>query len=156
MIPNAFDYKTNRFYLKSSNVTFDLQLRGYKNIVGENSGTGKTLLYKTIENFKELEESGAAKYSVQNITALNRRADRKKLFEFLNVTENLIIIDNADHLLRGRQDVINQIIEDNNNVYLIFSRAVEFEISLNYYARFEKNSDGIITISYEFNQGGWF
>lgn len=156
MLPNVFDYQTNTLLLETNKVIFDIKMRGNKNIVGENSGTGKTLLWNSIKNRKELEERKATDISVANITLFNRNSDLDKMINTIqNVKENLIIIDHADLLLREKQNIISQIICDMSNKYLIFSRNINFKISPNYYGYF-KRDDKRITLEYKWNMEGWY
>lgn len=144
----AYNWKTNILEIKDKyNNHYKLELRGNKNIVKGESGTGKTYLAKLIESIKKRET--LSEYNVDNIIILNLfNIDQLRTFK-----DKLIIIDRADYILE-KQDVI-YINSDINNRYLIFSKVpLGIDLSPNHQADFVTN-DTITIMEYRFNVKGW-
>lgn len=150
----CYDWETNKLYIETiSGVKFDIQMRGYKTIVGGNSATGKTFLCSTIADYKKAEDSGVniSSFDVSDIVLLTR--ENKGL---IGKTERkLFIIDRADMFITDED--VNRMNKDiNTNRYLIFARKpMALYITPNYYGEFVATDDNI-SLKYLFNVRGWF
>lgn len=136
----------------NESVEFNLRLKGFKAVIGGDSGTGKSLLYTKIRELQEdnMNPSWLRKYDVSNIVLYNK----KKLDDIKKLKRHLIIIDRSDLILdKETVDWINY--DCGFNKYLIFGRKLlGVDLSPNYYGKFI-NRNGVIQIEYEFNVGGW-
>lgn len=146
---SIYNWKTNilDFEDKYKNHYY-LKLRGDKNVIKGNSGTGKTYLYNKLEAIKKRLDS-TSNYDAENIILLNK----DNLITLDTLTKKLIIIDNADLLLTEKQvDFINM---DDNNRYLIFTRVpIGLDISPNHQADLVQEGDKTI-MQYRFSVKGW-
>ena len=127
---------------------YHLKLRGNKNIIKGNSGTGKTYLYKKINSVKQRLENTSS-YNADNLFMLN-----KDNIDKLGTLKNkLILIDNAELLLDERTvDIINM---DDDNRYLIFARVpLGIDMSPNHQADLIQEGDKTV-LKYRFNIKGW-
>lgn len=105
-------------YTDKQGVSYVLKLRGTITIVKQASGTGKTLLAESLKAFKKVSEVKGI--SCSNILIIT---EENMLSKVKNVTNHLIIIDKADRLLKGKEDIINSINTDfRGNTYLLFAR----------------------------------
>lgn len=144
----AYNWETNILEIKDKYGShYKLELRGNKNIVKGDSGTGKTYLAKLIESIKKKELQ--SEYNVDNIIILNL-INKDQLKAFRN---KLIIIDRADYIL-GKQEAV-YMNSDINNRYLIFSRVpLGIDLSPNHQADFIIK-DTVTIMEYRFNVKGW-
>lgn len=100
----AYNWETNILEIKDKYGShYKLELRGNKNIVKCESGTGKTFLAKLIESIKKKEVQ--SEYNVDNIIILNL-LNKDQLKAFRN---KLVIIDRAEYILE-KQDVMYKIV----------------------------------------------
>lgn len=145
----VYDWDTNTidFSDKYKNHYY-LQLRGNKNIIKGNSGTGKSYLYNKINKIKQRLDS-TSNYDADNLFLLNKD-NVEKLGTFKN---KLIIIDNAELLLDERAvDIINM---DDDNRYLIFARVpLGIDLSPNHQADLVQEGDTTV-LKYRFDVKGW-
>jgi ABC-type dipeptide/oligopeptide/nickel transport system ATPase component len=165
----AYDSQTNKLYLSTNNVTFDIQLRGLITLVEGDSATGKSLLCNVITKLQKAVKGNTAIVStdgdvpiVENILCIDYQyegseADLINLLSSQEHKNKLIIIDNADTILYGKPNVVQFINLDRRNTYLIFSRGfLEFDVSVNYVAVFIPKEDKLIELHYIHSIEGWF
>lgn len=145
---NAYNYEQNLLEIKDKyNNNYRLELRGNKNLVKGNSGTGKTYLVDLIKSIKE--NKVQSEYNVDNIEILNNL----NLCNLKTFKNKLILIDKAEFIL-DTQNIL-YINSDTNNRYLIFSRVpLGIELSPNHQADFITDN-GVTTMNYRFNVKGW-
>ena len=132
---DAYNHETNILEIKDKYGNhYRLELKGNKNIVKGDSGTGKTYLSDLIESIKKKEIQ--SDYNVDNIIILNA-LNVSKLKTFNN---KLIIIDRAEFLLDSQ--AVLYINSDMDNRYLIFSRVpLVLYLSPNHQAAFDMQGD---------------
>lgn len=150
----AYDYEKNKLNLKiKSGLVFDIQLRGRITLIRGNSGTGKTLLVKSIEGIMNSGANSVAYLGgvdVSNIITITKSLNG---FDFED-NERLVIIDRADFCLSDK--VVERIRSYRNLRFLIFARgSYDFFISPNQIGVFEDNGNKI-SIKYDFSKEGWF
>lgn len=145
---NAYDFKENILEIRDKNNNhYRLELRGNKNLIKGNSGTGKTYLYDLIESIKKKKTESV--YNVDNIITLST-LNLSQLREF---EDKLIIIDRAEYILDSAD--IEYINSDTDNRYLIFARVpLGIELSPNHQADLIEQ-DGVTMMKYRFNVRGW-
>lgn len=150
----AYNYDENKLTLKiKSGVVFDLQLRGNITLIRGDSGTGKTLLVKSIEG---IIGSGANSVDylggvdVSNIITITKSLNG---FNFED-DEKLVIMDRADFFLSD--EVVERIRGCRKLRFLIFARgSYDFFISPNQIGVFVDNGN-TVSIKYDFSKKGWF
>lgn len=145
---DAYNYETNILDINDKYGNhYRLELRGNKNIIKGNSGTGKTYLSDLIESIKKKEVQ--SEYNVDNIIILNAlNIDQLKAFK-----NKLIIIDRAEFLLDSQ--AVLYINSDLDNRYLIFSRVpLGVDLSPNHQADFCTQGDTTVML-YRFEVKGW-
>ena len=128
--------------------SYYLELRGNKNIIKGNSGTGKTFLCDRIDRIKK-QKDNMSQYDVENIVVLNT----DNIDKLPNYRNKLIIIDEAELLLSDKDvEIINT---DNSNRYLIISRCLMgIDLTPNHQADLVLE-DGVTKLKYRFNVKGW-
>ena len=123
------DKTISRLAINTPYYTFDIQLRGHITIFEGVSSSCKTLLLNTIKydhlnNSKEL----ADKYQLMGVIKLDYSGYTQQMTEdeiialLKNRSKNLILIDNADTLLSGKEKLCKFISSDIRNQYMIMSR----------------------------------
>lgn len=145
---DAYNHETNILEINDKYGNhYRLELRGNKNIVKGNSGTGKTYLSDLIESIKKKEIQ--SEYNVDNIIILNA-LNINQLQTFKN---KLIIIDRAEFLLDSQ--AVLYINSDRDNRYLIFSRVpLGVDLSPNHQADFDTQGN-MTVMTYRFDVKGW-
>ncbi len=145
---DAYNHETNILEIKDKYGNhYRLELKGNKNIVKGDSGTGKTYLSDLIESIKKKEIQ--SDYDVDNIIILNA-LNVSQLQTFKN---KLIIIDRAEFLLDSQ--AVLYINSDMDNRYLIFSRVpLGVDLSPNHQADFDTQGN-VTVMSYRFDVKGW-
>lgn len=105
-------YRTNY-----SGVEFNLIFYDTLTIIGGESGIGKTVLFKAIENDSILGDINAVCLNYDDITS--------GIIDItLNVSQNkIIVIDNADVILTPEQKL--KVSMDQNNQYIIFAHSIQ-------------------------------
>lgn len=104
--------------LKCNHITFQLKPQSDITLVCGDSGTGKTLLYRLLRAKQQLEE-------IPNLLLYNLNDYQKfpleEYIELKNISNHLIIVDNADMVL---SPLTRQYIRVNskNNIYVLFGR----------------------------------
>lgn len=146
---NIYDWETNVIDIMDKYENhFYLELRGNKNTVKGSSGTGKSFLFNMIKAIKQRMDK-TARYNADNIFLLSK----DNIDKLESVKNKLIMIDKAELLLGVKEvEFINM---DDDNRYLIFSRApLGIEMSPNHQADLV-TEDGITKLQYRFNVRGW-
>ena len=146
---NVYDWDKNILEIKDKYKNhYYLELRGGKNQIKGDSGTGKTHLFNLIEKVKK-DIKKQSQYNADNILTINE-LNRDKIGKCQN---KLILIDKAELLLTEKQ--IDYINGDTDNRYLIFSRVpIGIEISPNHQADLV-TEDGVTKLRYRYNVKGW-
>jgi IstB-like ATP binding protein. len=146
---NAYDWDTNTLEIKDKYKNhFILQLRGNRNIIKGESGTGKSFLNNFLYNAKHNQNINK-RYNTDNLFILNM--DNKS--ELDRIKGKLIIIDRADLILTD--DDVETINQDHDNRYLLFAREpLGIELSPNHQADLITDK-GITFLKYRFNVKGW-
>ncbi len=141
---DAYNFESNVLEINDKNNNhYRLELRGNKNQIKGNSGTGKTYLYDLIESIKK--KAAQSDYNVDNIITLSA-LNLSQLREF---EDKLIMIDRAEYLLNRTE--IEYINSDTSNRYLIFSRVpLGIEMSPNHQADFVEQ-EGVTVMKYRFD-----
>lgn len=101
----------------SGNITFSLNLKSGLTLIAGDSSTGKTMFYQKYMKKCRLENN-------KNVVFINNDilSSGISLKALLNVSNKLIIIDNADLLIDI--DMARQIYNDGSNQYIIFGRDI--------------------------------
>lgn len=148
----CFNWDNNTLYVSDlSGNTFNLEFKGFKTIINGKSAAGKSLLCGILENLmSDLNPDDFKEYDTSNIFIVNKQ----NITSLRNLKRNLIIIDRADIILDKKTvEIINY--DCGINKYLIFSRKpLGIDISPNYFGILEEHN-GVFTIKYEFDIGGW-
>lgn len=106
-----------------SGIAINIQLPGRINILGGDSATGKTFCAEFIAVLPGDERMLGSQLKTVVFNAVSsRQLDLLTILKTLSNT--LIVIDNADILLRGREELVDFINGDKSNQYLIFSRGI--------------------------------
>jgi hypothetical protein len=134
----SYDFTTGKFCLyEKHGFIFDFTLRKPRVIVKDKSSTGKTYLSELINvsnriNFNSNLEDFPA-------VAINVKTDISVIVDLMDLKNKLIIIDDADLLLRRNSFLLNRIIGNTQNDYLIFTRGwFEFHVyphNIGYFSR---------------------
>ena len=133
------------------NKKFNLVLRGRIIIVPGKTSNGKTLICTLLSKLKN-QPQYAKDY--ENLVMVNYTLPDSDIIKKLK--GKLIIIDNADIVLAGKDDLVQHIALDRNNQYIIFGRSsFELGLSPNYYAEL-REEDLKFTLHYEYDTKGWF
>jgi hypothetical protein len=130
-------------------VHFDFEFRGYINQVLGESGSGKSFFVKEVLLRKEGDIENKEFWDDVLVFIRNRR----NLEGIKNQKNKVILIDNADIL--ETKKYIDYIRNDRNNVYVIFSRGLDFSITPNYIAQVI-NCNNVLTLEYMFSERLWF
>jgi tRNA uridine 5-carbamoylmethylation protein Kti12 len=129
-------------------IKYEIELRGYVTIVSGNSGTGKTLLCDIV---KQHISDGNTKFIVIDATS-------RGLFDltFLkNKKGKIIFIDDADLMVSRK--ILNYILKDRNNYYVMFRRDnYDVHLSPNYYATIVWDTRNIGHFKYDCEVVGWY
>lgn len=151
-----YDYDSGKLVAKYRDIIcFDLEIRKPITQVYGDSATGKTLLVNFIKNEKKnvrFNMSGDED-TVSNIVVFDDMFCKNDIAQ---ITKSLIVIDRCDLILT--EDIVDFIVGDRNNHYLLFSRTgLPLGISPNYYGEFAWDSDSnTISIFYKYSEMGWF
>lgn len=144
-------YDNNSLVIKniSCNLTFDLKLRGHLVQVDGASGTGKTLLFNTINDIRnfylnnKMEDINVFAYDINSITI-----DKLK-----SIKNSLIVVDRCNLL---SPDLVSYINSDKNNTYIVLGRGnLGFNLSPNYFATLV-TCNNTVSLNYDFSEVGWF
>jgi hypothetical protein len=134
-----YDFPTGKFMFDDKHgVIFDFTIRKPRTIVNDKSGVGKTYLCQLINS------ANLVLYSL-NINdypaiAINYDIDVQRIESFMNLKEKLIIVDNADLLLRQYPFLLKEIVSNTQNDFLIYSRGYfDFEVYPHNAAYFERD-----------------
>lgn len=145
---DAYNHETNILEINDKyDNHYRLELKGNKNIIKGNSGTGKTYLSDLIESIKKKEIQ--SEYNVDNIIILNAL----NINQLQTFKDKLIIIDRAEFLLDSQ--AVLYINSDTDNRYLIFSRVpLGVDLSPNHEADFDTQGN-MTVMAYRFDVKGW-
>jgi ABC-type transporter Mla maintaining outer membrane lipid asymmetry ATPase subunit MlaF len=153
----VYDFKTRRLLLNTlDGISYDLELNGNIAVVGGDSGTGKTFLCKLIKERKKLAETSSEVTFVGNIEVFDLDSGPPSLDVLKALKNKLVVIDEADILLDGSVEVLNNINDDYiRNHYLIFSRGgIHVKVTPAHCASFVVN-DGCVRLDYSEIGRGW-
>lgn len=133
-------------------VSFDLEIRKPITQIYGNSATGKTLLVNYVKNEKRNNKYNESIEDLSNIFVFD---DTFSIEDISKISNSLIIIDRCDLILSS--DIVNFIVADRSNHYLLFSRtALPLGISPNYYGELVCSDTNTISISYKYSEVSWF
>lgn len=134
-------------------VSFNLDIRKPITQIYGDSATGKTLLVNFIRNEKRNSKFNAGSINdLSNIFVFDDIVTESDLFDIKN---SLIVIDRCDLILS--LNIVDFIVEDKSNNYLLFSRtSLPLGLSPNYYGEFVHDFDNNIIISYKYSEVSWF
>lgn len=134
-------------------VSFSLDIRKPITQIYGDSATGKTLLVNFIRNEKRNSKFNAGSINdLSNIFVFDDIVTESDLFDIKN---SLIVIDRCDLILS--LNIVDFIVEDKSNNYLLFSRtSLPLGLSPNYYGEFVHDFDNNIIISYKYSEVSWF
>lgn len=142
-----YDYNMSVLHYVKNGIEFHLQLRPRITIVLGDSGTGKSLLTKLLDDSKETSRMIHSK-DFNNIVIL------KDASNFPKNEEALVVID--DDVVEINSDIINNIRTSEKLHFLIFTRVpMDIGLSPNYYGEF-KRVGNLVQIYYPFNERLWF
>jgi predicted ATPase len=153
---SIYNFKTGELQLSTKNgIHFALRLRPRITVIKGDSATGKTLLWKTVENIKYTEKDITIEQVATNIELINRHTDGAKVEQYLFSRGKLIIIDNADLLFRREHSYAENIVSSTGNHFLVFSRDIaDLGVTPNHYGEFHVN-EKTISIDYAYSIPGW-
>ena len=139
----VYDYETNKLnYITKDGLVFDLSLRGSITLISGASATGKTLLFKELENAKKLNKTVSG-VDVDNIYLFTYGDDFK-----LEDKKCLVIIDRGEKFLTD--DICEQIVACDNARFLIFTRGShDLYVSIHQMGELKKK-DGKIVTDYQY------
>lgn len=134
-------------------VSFNLDIRKPITQIYGDSATGKTLLVNFIRNEKRNSKFNAGGINdLSNIFVFDDIVTESDLSDIKN---SLIVIDRCDLILS--LNIVDFIVEDKSNNYLLFSRtSLPLGLSPNYYGEFVHDFDNNIIISYKYSEVSWF
>lgn len=134
-------------------VSFNLDIRKPITQIYGDSATGKTLLVNFIKNEKRNSKFNAGGINdLSNIFVFDDIVTESDLSDIKN---SLIVIDRCDLILS--LTIVDFIVEDKSNNYLLFSRtSLPLGLSPNYYGEFVHDFDNNIIISYKYSEVSWF
>lgn len=134
-------------------VSFNLDIRKPITQIYGDSATGKTLLVNFIRNEKRNSKFNAGGINdLSNIFVFDDIITESDLSDIKN---SLIVIDRCDLILS--LNIVDFIVEDKSNNYLLFSRtSLPLGLSPNYYGEFVHDFDNNIIISYKYSEVSWF
>lgn len=134
-------------------VSFNLDIRKPITQIYGDSATGKTLLVNFIKNEKRNSKFNAGGINdLSNIFVFDDIVTESDLSDIKN---SLIVIDRCDLILS--LNIVDFIVEDKSNNYLLFSRtSLPLGLSPNYYGEFVHDFDNNIIISYKYSEVSWF
>lgn len=134
-------------------VSFNLDIRKPITQIYGDSATGKTLLVNFIRNEKKNSKFNAGGINdLSNIFVFDDIVTESDLSDIKN---SLIVIDRCDLILS--LNIVDFIVEDKSNNYLLFSRtSLPLGLSPNYYGEFIHDFDNNIIISYKYSEVSWF
>lgn len=134
-------------------VSFNLDIRKPITQIYGDSATGKTLLVNFIKNEKRNSKFNAGGINdLSNIFVFDDIVTESNLSDIKN---SLIVIDRCDLILS--LNIVDFIVEDKSNNYLLFSRtSLPLGLSPNYYGEFVHDFDNNIIISYKYSEVSWF
>lgn len=129
-------------------IIYSLNLHGNTTIIDGDSGTGKTLMCQVAKQMIANNADYLVTYDTDNKSSLNVNI----LKQYKN---KLIIIDNADLIVYG--DILEYILNDRNNHYILFRRNnYDVRLSPNYYAKLVKNDKNIRYLEYLSTNPRWY
>lgn len=152
----CYDFNSGRLKISYDNIIFDLELRNPVTQVFGNSATGKTLLtdlIKRLQTYSSRNGSDLDDMDVSNILVIDNEND---LYKIISTSNNLIIMDEFDLIIKDNRNIIEYIVQDRKNHYLLFARrGYPLSLSPNYYGELI-NEDGIVKIFFKYSVEGWF
>lgn len=141
--------------IKGKEVDVDIYLRGSVVVIRGDYTTKKSLLMNIIK--KEVIQMKASGIE-SNVEIFDYM--RANMVELKLCRNKLIIIDNADELIKNNNKIINYINNDCSNQYIIIGRSVsKLHIMPNYIGHLEvKNIQGkkVITLEYDYTNHSWW
>jgi hypothetical protein len=151
----------SRFVFDTGSVVFNLELRGHVTVFEGHSSTGKTYFLKSIyENYPNF-VNAFKKHGISDVVyvnAVNTVSDNAfaTLLDTLKKRKGcLVLIDNGDKVLNGRDKLLKHISVDSGNQYVICSRGgVGLGVSPNHYGELKQEGDEI-TSAFHWNERGW-
>lgn len=138
----------------------DIKLRGSIVVIRGASAIGKSLLVGAIKRqiAKLKARKGGFDELYSNIVIFDYQ--NEKISDIQNYKEKLIIIDNADELLSGAEDIVEFINNDLSNQYLLIGRSIGgLHTTPNYigHINIEQGKErNIIKLEYDFTDGSWW
>lgn len=151
----------HRLLLNAGGATFDLELRGHITVFEGDSSTGKTYFFNAIledytNNHNAYNELGINGVLFVNAANLIADIDYKILLDRLKQQKRwLVLIDNGDKVLHGRNELLRYILLDTVNQYIIASRrGIGLNVSLNHFGEL-KQVGNKITSEFYYNEKGW-
>ncbi|MDO5416516.1 MAG: AAA family ATPase [Lachnospiraceae bacterium] len=120
--------RVKRLQTNLGKIKFDIELKGPIVAVGGDSGTGKTLLFKALNNEMRLgnKELLLINYDTVSLLSEVNESGTSPLESLLEHTrDKLIVMDNADILLSDGVNWKKILVEDDSNQYLLFCRYKE-------------------------------
>lgn len=134
-------------------VSFNLDIRKPITQIYGDSATGKTLLVNFIRNEKRNSKFNAG--SINDLSNIFVFDDIVTESDLSDIKNSLIVIDRCDLILS--LNIVDFIVEDKSNNYLLFSRtSLPLGLSPNYYGEFVHDFDNNIIISYKYSEVSWF
>lgn len=149
----VYDYESGRFKASYRDmVSFDLNIREPITQIYGDSATGKTLLVNYIKNEKRNSNfNNLDRDALKNVFAFD---DNLFVKDLSRIERSLVVIDRCDLLLTS--DILDFIVSDRKNHYLLFSRTgLPLGLSPNYYGDFVVNEENKISILYKYSEVGW-
>jgi hypothetical protein len=140
--------------------SIDLHLRGRVNVVCGAIGSGKSYVYKLLEELSapmlEGNDDLLKANGMPKMLFLNALSSEGQINELYSTKERLVVIDNADYLLKKNSTLSDFINEDYYNTYIVYMRQNEYlQVTPNYYAQMKYVNDKII-LDYYYSLKGWF
>ena len=116
------------------------------------SGTGRSLLYSTIEKFKRNDKSNGTLFA-SNIYLVGDYESWSRVSS--RVKHCLFVVDNSEYVINEDKKFLDGIKHDLNNQYIIIARrAYNLGISGNNYATL-KLVNGVFRLEYALSIRGW-
>jgi hypothetical protein len=137
----------NRIVIENRHMTFDIELRGFITAIEGDSSTGKTFLFNNIRvEYSTLADTGKRQTRISEVILINDvlASDKTIMGSIKDRKGALILFDNASTTLAGRNNVIEYILKDRKNQYVLAMRGgLGIQPNLNFVCElYEERSGG--------------
>ena len=145
----------NKFTFRNGNVSFDMEFRGHLTVLEGDSSTGKTYFFNSVAQSYPNNVNAFKSHGIDGVVYVNAintvsDGDFDSLLRTLKSRKGcLVLIDNGDKVLNGRDALLKYISVDSDNQYVICSRGgVSLGLAPNCYGELKQNGAEIATTYY--------